>query len=578
MALVGNISGSFDGDSLIGISGSVIVANRPDGNFPGMPGSNVTFFVSGSAHTGNDVSVFGGDVVVSGSLITQGLSGSLTKLNDGTSYLVAGNNILITSQSNGSVVIASSTPVLIYRPGGVAGDNVYTSWSSLMTAFNQIEGVVFIDIDTSLSSPAVISTGTHDLESRAIIRGTQTGVVNPSQIQLPDGAVLKNPREFENFWLDLQGTSTPNIEFDVSDRSIKFSGIGYIDINGTQPFARISTSLVLAFQFRDSVVINNYATSGRSFLDITHASADVTVVLIDNVLVNNNNFVEGTAGSLLLYHDSSVNTNFIVDLPTNPNFSGTTTYSPLDNAKLVSYDDLFAGSTELSASTVQTAVDVLKGRWSSSLPNTLFTTSSVAIKGNESNIIAANSKGSDVFFYVSGSKDSKDGSVPGVSLFGGDVVISGSLTTEKISGSLTQLTDGTSYLVAGSNVTITSASNGSVVISSTGGSATPAGNDTNVQFNATGSFSASPNFNFYSPSTLALTGSLEMKGDILPDSDTTHNLGSSDKRWANVYTGDLHLRNDRGDWTIVEEKDYLCVVNNITGKRYKMMLQPLDDC
>lgn len=40
---------------------------------------------------------------------------------------------------------------------------------------------------------------------------------------------------------------------------------------------------------------------------------------------------------------------------------------------------------------------------------------------------------------------------------------------EGVSGSLTQLKDGTSYLIAGSNVTITSESNGPITISSTGG-------------------------------------------------------------------------------------------------------------
>ena len=58
--------------------------------------------------------------------------------------------------------------------------------------------------------------------------------------------------------------------------------------------------------------------------------------------------------------------------------------------------------------------------------------------------------------------------------------------------------------------------------------------------------------------------------------DNLYNLGSADKRFANIYTGDLHLRNERGNWTIVEEKDYLTVVNNITGKKYKMVLEPLD--
>ena len=75
----------------------------------------------------------------------------------------------------------------------------------------------------------------------------------------------------------------------------------------------------------------------------------------------------------------------------------------------------------------------------------------------------------------------------------------------------------------------------------------------------------------------SVTGSVEMKGSIVPDADVTYTLGTSAKRWGHIYTGDLHLRNDRGDWTIVEEKDFLCVVNNITGKKYKMMLQPIDD-
>jgi hypothetical protein len=54
-------------------------------------------------------------------------------------------------------------------------------------------------------------------------------------------------------------------------------------------------------------------------------------------------------------------------------------------------------------------------------------------------------------------------------------------------------------------------------------------------------------------------------------------LGTDDLRWANIYTGDLHLKNERGDWTIVEEEDMLIVRNNKTGKRYKMMLETLED-
>ena len=63
---------------------------------------------------------------------------------------------------------------------------------------------------------------------------------------------------------------------------------------------------------------------------------------------------------------------------------------------------------------------------------------------------------------------------------------------------------------------------------------------------------------------------------IIPTHNVTWNLGSPILRWANIYTGDLHLQNDRGDWTIVEEEDFLCVVNNKSGKKFKMMLEPID--
>ena len=73
-----------------------------------------------------------------------------------------------------------------------------------------------------------------------------------------------------------------------------------------------------------------------------------------------------------------------------------------------------------------------------------------------------------------------------------------------LTGSLTKLSDGTSALIAGTNVTITTGSNGSVTISSTGGggSGTPGGSDTQVQFNDGGSFGGDPDFTFTKASNL----------------------------------------------------------------------------
>jgi hypothetical protein len=65
--------------------------------------------------------------------------------------------------------------------------------------------------------------------------------------------------------------------------------------------------------------------------------------------------------------------------------------------------------------------------------------------------------------------------------------------------------------------------------------------------------------------------------DFLPANDNQYNLGSATNRWANVYTGDLHLRNDRGDWTVIEEDEYLSIRNNKTGKLYKFVMEPVGE-
>jgi hypothetical protein len=70
---------------------------------------------------------------------------------------------------------------------------------------------------------------------------------------------------------------------------------------------------------------------------------------------------------------------------------------------------------------------------------------------------------------------------------------------------------------------------------------------------------------------------VDFDSDILPAVDNTINLGSPSFRFANVYTGDLHLKNDRGDWTVVEEESALTIRNNKTGKRYEFMLKEIED-
>ncbi len=71
-------------------------------------------------------------------------------------------------------------------------------------------------------------------------------------------------------------------------------------------------------------------------------------------------------------------------------------------------------------------------------------------------------------------------------------------------------------------------------------------------------------------------------GKIEPNADNTQDLGSTTKRWANVYSADVHLNNtgtggndvdgSEGSWTMQEGADDLFLINRITGKKYKFNL------
>ena len=72
-------------------------------------------------------------------------------------------------------------------------------------------------------------------------------------------------------------------------------------------------------------------------------------------------------------------------------------------------------------------------------------------------------------------------------------------------------------------------------------------------------------------------------GNIVPFTDAASDLGTTDLRWNNVYTTDLHMSNEgklggndidgtTGDWTLQEGHDQLYIINNKNGKRFKFDL------
>jgi hypothetical protein len=192
------------------------------------------------------------------------------------------------------------------------------------------------------------------------------------------------------------------------------------------------------------------------------------------------------------------------------------------------------GQVEISGSDPNTLIPTF---WFSTQNLAVYTTGSVLLRGPAGTADSPADLGTDLFFFSSGSIGSKDTAVTGTAAFGGDLVVSGGLYVETglqvtgaasfagsvtlgdsaadliavsgsmdflnpatfqagLSGSLTHLEDGTSYLIAGPGITIVTGTNGAVTISSTGEIETP------------------PELYYDGVDTAATSGSLAVTGSI----------------------------------------------------------------
>ena len=71
---------------------------------------------------------------------------------------------------------------------------------------------------------------------------------------------------------------------------------------------------------------------------------------------------------------------------------------------------------------------------------------------------------------------------------------------------------------------------------------------------------------------------------ILPELHNTFDLGSSDVRWANIYSADMHFSNKGssnsvdgtwGDWTLQEGENDIYMLNNRSGEKFKIILEKI---
>ena len=315
-AAYSNAVSVFGGD--VHISGNLTVGGSSPGGGGG--GGNQYWF-----ETGLNRIYSTGSVEVTGSLsVTSGISGSLTRLTDGTSYLVAGANIIVSSASNGSVTISSNA-------------------SGNGQSFYRLEVVDYASVDSTIStSVGQVIFPANEFSGSLTLRG-----------------VIANSNSLATGSVQL---------FNITSGTyvhIGGPGVTHIYSTGTIPTIVNSVNLYNAANF------NNVAQSVYE-LQASSSNGLYTTIL----------------GGFELRPSGS-----------------------------------FTGVTYSTSSYYYTYTS---GTWEDGVDR-LATTSSVAIAGNLGISYFADAIGTDTFFFVSGANGGKDGTVPSVAVFGGDVVISGTL-------------------------------------------------------------------------------------------------------------------------------------------------------
>jgi hypothetical protein len=210
---------------------------------------------------------------------------------------------------------------VVFKPGGVAGKNLYTTWADVMTAVALLKGPTTIYFDDTNVTPAVIPAGAYALENVTFANWKGGQVTN---VQVAAGVT----------WTGLLAIRDINVEFlntalveTIDGRAMFFDGAS-ITANGTAPIW--DTAAGAQFQMRNGSSLNG--TGAVAAFDI-QAGQVLQLVIVGFSSINASAISGGATATLAeIFGDSSNGT-----VPAQANFTGTVSTSLLTDAARLGY-------------------------------------------------------------------------------------------------------------------------------------------------------------------------------------------------------------------------------------------------
>lgn len=359
-------------------------------------------------------------------LFPQGMSGSHTRLVDGASAFVAGTGILVSSASNGAVTFTMSNTGSAGTYGTAAAIPVFstdaqgrvtsTADMSVQIAESQVTNLL-TDLSSSYSSISGLSSSKAD-KTTTISAGTG----------LTGGGDL-----FTNRTISLGNTGSAGT----------YGSASSVPMFTTDAQGRVTSVSPTSIQITESQITNLLTDLTSSYNSVINLSSSLASEKANKTTAINAGLGLVGGGNLSADRTLAINDSVVATI-SGSTFTGAVKFSAGLSGSLqqvsLGVPYLLAGPniTINTSSIGQISITGSagggsggSGQWNELSPAPrLNTTGSVAIAGAHGSTYAAQSAGTDVFFYVSGSIATGSllpANSTSKAVFGGDTVVSGSL-------------------------------------------------------------------------------------------------------------------------------------------------------
>ena len=151
--------------------------------------------------------------------------------------------------------------------------------------------------------------------------------------------------------------------------------------------------------------------------------------------------------------------------------------------------------------------------------------------------------------------------------FPNGITVTGIVTATTLNQNVTGVITATSFIGDGSSLTGIDATK--IITGNTQVQTIDTGSDGHIKFTTEGT----------------ARSRVDNNGHFTPEVNNTYDLGTSSLRWRVIYTNDLELSNKGsqnsvdgtwGDWTLQEGENDIFMINNRTGKKFKINLTEVE--